>query len=155
MLHKLFNKFNIFFILVSLVFSSCIFIKAVKIQKIEKIEVSKLSLTSAILNLYLKIDNPNIFKIRITDIDLDVMIENEHIGSIQETEDIELQANSEQVVIVKLNVSFSNVISKAFRIVKLLSRQDANIKLTGTIQTKSFIITKTIHIEEEDLVSLF
>lgn len=155
MSNKLINKSSLIILLSSFVISSCIFIKPVKINKIEKIEVSKLSVSSAKLNLHLKIDNPNFVKIKITNIDLDVLIENEHIGSIQETEEIELQANSEQIVIVKLNVSFTNVISKAFRIVKLLSRSDANIKLTGTIKTKSFIITKTIHIDEEDFVSLF
>lgn len=155
MSNKLINKSSLIILLSSFVISSCIFIKPVKINKIEKIEVSKLSVSSAKLNLHLKIDNPNFVKIKITAIDLDVLIENEHIGSIQETEEIVLQANSEQIVIVKLNVSFTNVISKAFRIVKLLSRSDANIKLTGTIQTKSFIITKTIHIDEEDFVSLF
>ncbi len=155
MLLQLFNKKNIIFTAILVLFNSCIFLKPVEIKNIEKIHIVKLSVTSAKLNLHLIIDNPNIVKITIADIDLDVLIENERIGTIQEIDEIEIQAKSGENVIVKLNVSFSNVFSKALRIVKLLSKPDVKIKLKGTITTKSFLFTKTINIDEEDIVSLF
>lgn len=138
-----------------LVFSSCTFIKPVQITKIKSVQIEKLSVSSAKLNLEIQIENPNPVKITVTDIMLKVKAENELLGTINETDNIIIAPKSHETIKVKLNVSFSNVISKAFKIVKILSGSDAEISLNGTIQTKAFFIKRTIDINEEDVVSLF
>ncbi|NOZ47082.1 MAG: LEA type 2 family protein [Chlorobi bacterium] len=138
-----------------LLLPSCLFVKPVKINKIEKIEILTLSTSSAKLNLYLKINNPNFIKIKVTDIDLRVLIDKEQIGSIEEIEDFLIPANTEQEVIVKLNISFNNIFGKALKIIKLLSKSDARVQIEGNMVIKSFIISKTIEINEENVVSLF
>jgi len=131
-------------ILLAFAISSCIFIKPVEISRIEKIDVENLSLSNAKLKLSLKINNPNFVKIKITDINLDVFVRDEKIGKIEETDSFEIKANKNENIDVQLNVSFSNLITKAYRIIKLLSGSDAKIKLKGTIGTKALFFSREI-----------
>ena len=149
------NKIGFVIVFLSFVISACVFIKPVHIAEIKSIQIEKLSVSSAKLELNLEIENPNFVNIKITGIDLDVSIENESLGKINDLEEFEIPANSNEIVKVKLDVSFSNFFAKALKIVKLLSQSDAKVKLSGTIETKAFFINKKIKVDEEDIVSLF
>lgn len=149
------NKIGFVIVFFSFVFNACVFIKPVHIAEIKSIQIEKLSVSSAKLELNLEIENPNFVNIKITGIDLDVSIENESLGKINDLEEFEIPANSNEIVKVKLDVSFSNFFAKALKIVKLLSQSDAKVKLSGTIETKAFFINKKIKVDEEDIVSLF
>ena len=149
------NKIGFVIVFFSFVISACVFIKPVHIAEIKSIQIEKLSVSSAKLELNLEIENPNFVNIKITGIDLDVSIENESLGKINDLEEFEIPANSNEIVKVKLDVSFSNLFAKALKIVKLLSQSDAKVKLSGTIETKAFFINKKIKVDEEDIVSLF
>ena len=149
------TKTVISLIIITFLFNSCIFIKPVQLTEIISIQIDKLSVSSAKMELNISIENPNFIDIKITSIDLDVFIENELLGKITEIEDFEIPANSNEDIKVKLDVSFSNLFSKAFKIVNILSQSDAKVKLSGVIETKALFVNKKIEVNEEDMVSLF
>ena len=142
-------------LIVILSLTSCVFIKPVKITEIKSIQIENISMSSAKLMLKLNIENTNFIKLKVSDINLDVHIEDELLGEINEISSFVIPANSDEQIDVKLEVKFSGMLSKSFRIIKLLSKPNAKIKLDGTITARSFGFKKVVDINEENIVSLF
>ena len=102
------------------------------------------------------INNPNNFKFKVTDIDLDINLNGTDLGKVKELKNIKIPANSNETHTFLVEVEFSKVLAGSLNILGSLMKKDkAKVKLKGKIHVKSFMIGKTIDVNLDKPVKMF
>lgn len=150
-----FLKHSLLLVLLSIISVSCFEIKPVEVGDIQGIRINKLSGKSISLDVLLPINNPNTFKFKITDINLDIVINNVNLGKVKNIDKVTVPARSNQIYSFLVEVEFSKILTGAISLFKYLMESQAKVKLTGHIKVRAFFISKTIKVNEEKTVKLF
>ena len=104
--------------------------------------------------LYLKINNPNSFKIKINEIDLELTLNSWEVGEVTSNEELILKPNSEDVYPVPVNIDIDNVLTGGVALISLFSSDKATVKVLGELKAKAFFVSKIIKIDETKEISL-
>ncbi len=150
--YKMKNKLKFLLIpLMVMFFGSCM--QEVTLSELENIKIEKNS-NSLDIVLYLKINNPNAFKIKVQEINVDLTLNSWEVGEVISKEEFVLKPNSNDVYPVPVNVDFGNILTGGAALISLFSSDKATVKILGDIKAKAFFISKTIKIDETKEVSL-
>ena len=146
------NKIKYLFVPLLMVFlGSCV--QEVTLSEVENVKIEKNSNSLDVI-LYLKINNPNSFKIKIKKIDLDLTLNSWEVGEVISNEELILDPNSEDVYAVSVNVDIDNVITGGIALISLFSKDKATVKVVGELKAKAFFVSKIIKIDEIKEISL-
>lgn len=132
----------------------CIDVKPVKVGDIEGIKINEMTKTSVTLELMIPIENPNNFKFKITDVDLDISLNGTKLGKVREIKKITVPANSSEVHSFCVEVEFSKILAGSLDLLSTLMKKKADLDLKGTIKAKAFMISKKIDINVSKPVDL-
>lgn len=141
----------IFFILLS----GCAQINEIDIKGIKDVKFRGLKKNTILLNFDVEIDNPNVRKISVVEIDFKAWLNDRELGSFRVTEPIKLTPCSRQTYTVPAEIEL-RTIADAFRLTtsgsldKLLDR----LEVEGKVRGKSFPIRKTFRIERQSLKNI-
>lgn len=131
--------------LIAVFFSSCV--KDVTFSELENIKLEKTS-NSVDIVLYLRIENPNFFKIKVQEVNVDLTLNSWEVGEITITDEFELAPNSNEVYPVPIEVDFGNMLTGGAAIISLFSSDKATVKIIGELKAKAMFMKKTIPIDE-------
>ena len=146
------NKIKYFLPLIMVLFlGSCM--QEITLTEVENIEIEQNS-NSLDVVLYLKINNPNSFKIKVQEINVDLTLNSWEVGQVTSNEEFVLKPNSEDVYPVPVNVDFGNILTGGAALISLFSSDKASVKVFGDLKAKAFFITKTVKIDETKEISL-
>ncbi len=141
-----------FFIpLIMLFLTSCM--QEVTLSEVENVKIDKNSNGLEVV-LHLKIKNPNSYKIKINEIDLDLTLNSWEVGEVTSNEEIILKPNSEDVYPVPVNIDIDNTITGGIALISLFSSDKATVKVVGELKAKAFFVSKIIKIDETKEISL-
>jgi LEA14-like dessication related protein len=140
-------------LLVPVLFSSCIVVEDVTVDEITSFKVKNMTADKAELEVGLLIDNPNAFKIKVTDADLDIYMNRKKVGTAKLIKNIGIPKISSDVHQVFLSCDFNE------NALPTSSRRSIYVKIKGTIRGKAFGIPKTLDVSftekiDPDLLSL-
>ena len=137
--------FLLFFVAVFL--SACGQPKELVYQDVENFKVQQIADNKAAISLDIRLYNPNNYKIKLKDADIDVFVNDNHIGTVRKEEKIEIPKNDTCLVPVILNVDLKGLLPNALQLV--LSNGIADIKLSGTVKAGRHGIFITVPINYE------
>lgn len=116
-----------------------------------KAETNKSLFTKLVLDLYLEIKNPSSFSGSLKGVKLDLLVNNNSLGSINSTETQILQPNGTTTVIVQAGVNSLQLIGNIAAVYKAIrDKKSVGFRIVGDVYT-SF---GTNHIDVYKLVSL-
>lgn len=149
-----------FFLLSSILFTSCVNYDQVEIKEIKEVKLISFSEKGLIVDSKVKISNPNIFDIKIVDSKLDVIVQGKPIGTTKIDGKLTLPSKSEDFHTLRLKSSFKDLGKNALANLIAITTNNSNrvdFKFEGYIVGKVFIIKRKVEINHEDstLLKLF
>lgn len=150
------TKLKILGIIVILFISAILFVivKPVNIGKIKDIEVNYGKNANLSVDVSIPVENPNFLTYKVKSVNLDIAINKNKIGKIQEFSEITITPFSEQNYPLTAKISFGNMLLGAFSVMKSLSDNQADVTVTGTVEVESLFISKTIEVNHNQKIKL-
>lgn len=138
----------VIFILISTLTFSCY--KPLEFSEIDSTNI-KLGNNQNALTITVKVKNPNFFKIKVVQADLNVYLNDKFFAQIKDDFNITISPNSNSEIDIPLNLDIGNLISNAGTLMNLFSNKDqTTYRITGTITGKTFFGKKKIPIDQQE-----
>lgn len=119
--------------------------------KFNKAETNKTLYTKLVMDLYLEIKNPSAFQGTVKGVKLDLMVNNNNLGSINTTSTQIIQPNGTTTVIVQAGINSLQLLGNIANVYKAIrDKKDISFRVVGDVYT-SF---GTNHIDVTKSVSL-
>ncbi|MBI9055573.1 MAG: LEA type 2 family protein [Bacteroidales bacterium] len=138
----------------SLLLSACSVYKSVDIGGVDKVDFKGMVDNKISLQLKVPIKNPNAYKLKITDMDLDVTINGKYLGKMKTSSDIIIPKKSDEVQIFPVDVHVKNMLGTMSMFYKLRKMKNVEMQIVGTMKVKALMRSKTIDISEKQTISL-
>lgn len=148
---KIATKLNILFIFLALSLTSCY--KEVEFVSLESAKLDIKDNTGYII-LTAKMHNPNFYSIQIEKSDIDVFINNNHLGLISSDQNIKLPANKETIIEIPIAVNLLDLVLNIPNIWSLFRQDEITLKFYGTINGKTLFGSKQFKIAEDKTIFL-
>lgn len=134
---------------------SCNSYKEVKINKIERVGVKKFSVSEIEFFVELQIENPNNYKISITDGDLDLYIKDKKIGKTILQNKLILPKKSNEIHEILISTPLKDALSGTIPLVLgVIGKKNIFIHVQGEIKAKAKGIAKKIPVDFKENVAL-
>jgi len=141
-------KYIMFFLLFTgIVFSAQAQPKGLVYIDVENFNMVRVAKGQAEITLGIRMYNPNNFKIKLKDGDIDVFIDDNRLGKVQGVDKFEVPKEDTCVIPVVLYVDLKAALPNALNLV--LNNGIANVKLDGTVKAgrHGIFITVPVHYE--------
>lgn len=146
------KKLILLFTLVPLLMS-CTKFDNVEISEIDRVNFKGFENNNIKLELRLKIDNPNKFKIVVDNMDLKVYVNNSYLGRISSDEKISIARKSNQFYEINTNVRLANIFTGFSVFSKVQNQGKANIKVEGQVSGHTIFWKKTIDVSQSQSIN--
>lgn len=146
------NKITLQLVSLILLLSSCNVYKSVDVGEINDIRFRGMVDNKINLDLKVPIKNPNNFKLKIKDLDLDISLNGKYIGKMRNDTLIVIPSNYEGISTFPVEIQVDNILSSAMMFYKLKNAKQVEILIEGKIIAKSFLYRKTIKVSEKQIV---
>ncbi|MBA7522518.1 hypothetical protein ES705_14637 [subsurface metagenome] len=135
-----------------ILFTSCSNFSEIYVGEVREFTVKGFEDNALVVTAAIPVTNPTLYKIRITEIDLKVYMNNQYLGKIHSIEQLVLPAKSDETYNMDLNVRVVNLFGAALTMINLKKGQKINFRMEGTITARSVLVKKRIEIHEERIV---
>ena len=140
-------------LLFCLLFTAGCNVNEVEIGDIERMSFEGFDDNGLGIKVMLPVQNPNNFSFVITKIDIDININGQDLGTVNDISKIRIPANSEQSHPVTFNIDLSGgLLGGGLAMLKLYRAPVLNVKLKGEIKVRSFLVSKKITINEKVVI---
>lgn len=144
------------------VFTACILLiscgyKEVELKEIQSVKLEEFSSDGLIVKSKVVIYNPNSFKIKVSNSNIDIFLKNQAIGSAKIDNAVTLAANSteEHTIIFKSEYKDLNTTALPMLIgLTAFGNKELDFKFKGTVTGKVFLFTKKVEIEHQEKIRL-
>jgi len=127
------KQLSFFLLFITIVISACGQPKGIAYLDVENFKIQQIENNKAAISLDIRLYNPNSYKLKLKDADIDVFINGNHIGKVQQAVDkYEVPKEDTCLVPVILDVDMQNILGNALQIV--LANGIADVKLSGTVK---------------------
>jgi LEA14-like dessication related protein len=138
--------FAIFFTII-VAFSSCKF-KEVEFKKVESFKLLKTDNKGAIVELFILLKNPNNMSITVSDLDMNVMVNQTNIGKINLEQKVKINARSEKAHRFVIKANYSDIAVGGFSsLLSIIMSKKVNISCNGNIKAKALGVSKTMPVD--------
>ena len=151
--NKQFAKVSFLLLFFVIFLTSCM--QEVKIGELEGVSVEKNSDDELGIVLFMRIDNPNLFKVKIKKIDMKITLNTWHLGKVESEKTIVIPANSNDIQEIPVKVEISNLLTGGAALISILTSDKVDILLYGDIEVRALFKSKTFKIDEDKEVELF
>lgn len=134
--------------------SSCNAYKSVDIGDVSNVNFKGMVDNKISLELSVPVTNPNGYKIKIKDMDLDVTINGKYLGKMRNTREIVIPSKSDEVHVFPVDIQVSNILASMSSLYKMRKAKSFEMQIEGKIKVKAFLRGKTIEVSEKQSVSL-
>ncbi len=146
------NVANLTILLIFLTFSSTSCIKNVEFVEIESVNVG-IENFDGVFTFFVKIYNPNSFRINIAESNIDIYMNNKYIGNLTTDNKIKIKAQKNSVIELPVKIKMVDFITNVPNALKILKSQEAVFKFEGTLVGKCCFAKKEIKINETKRLS--
>lgn len=146
---NLLSRFSLLLVLpLTLMLSGC-GLKPIVPKGIQDIKFLKLDPMQGVvvLELGMKIDNPNGIAFTLFGSELDIKIGNTPLGKVTVNEKVKIKRKMEDVYRVKVNAKLADVIRGIPALIKVIAQKQTNVEVKGWIKAGTLGMRKTIPID--------
>jgi LEA14-like dessication related protein len=147
-------KYLTIFTIAVFILTSCN-IKDVEVGKIESVSIKELTKEHISLELMVPVKNNNDFSFTISDVNLDLSLNNVALGKVNKTSKLKIPANSNSVHPFEVEIKFSKLADNPLSLFSSLISNKIGLKAKGYIKARKFLIWKKYPIDENQSVKLF
>ena len=146
---KSFAKISIIVLMITFL-NSCY--KQVEFVELKSADFSTSNSKGEIM-LHIKISNPNFYAIKLKESDLDIYLNDTHIGKIDDKLSINIPANSDEIIDIPLTIGIADILFNFGNLKDFATNKEVTVKVKGTVTGKALFFTKTMEINKEtDLI---
>jgi LEA14-like dessication related protein len=146
-------RFLLTLLLVS-VLVSCSF-QELELIKMESINLTKMSAEEIELQLTARVKNPNGYKVAIVDSDLEIYVNDQHVGKARIKNKVKFPANETSSQLIVLSNKPGNMLSAGFSsLMALFSSNSMKITVKGRVKGRAGVVGKNIDIEFTERIKL-
>ena len=127
-------------------FSSCLEFDDVKFKGVESIKFPKIDQNELLIDLSLKLDNPNTYKIKIKPSVLDVYIGGVLMGQVQIDKKLVIKKKQENSYSTQLVCKLEDGV--LFSLMKFATMKEISVRFKGRIKGSVYGINKKVDIDE-------
>jgi LEA14-like dessication related protein len=138
-----------FLLLVIVLFqlSSCTF-KEVEFKKVESFKLLKTDNKGATVELFILLKNPNKMAITVSDLDMQVMVNQTNLGRINLAEKVKINAKSEKAHRFVVEAKYSDIAVGGFSsLLSIIMSKKVNLSCNGSIKAKALGVSKTMPVD--------
>ena len=132
----------IYILLVSLLTVSCSF-QSLEISEFRNFEIVEFKDNVVTLKANIVVNNPNAVKLKISDADFDLKINEKKVGHLSQMDKIVLPARTKKEYPVTEKFELTNLENGLFSLIQIVNRRDSKLSVTGSVVGKSFLYRKT------------
>lgn len=140
--------FVIILLFFPLIFSGCLRFENIEIANIKDVTYQEFKDNVLKLAITTTINNPNPFKVKIKDANMDMMFGDQVLGNVTQVEHVEFAGRTQKDYTIHIAIEMKDVMSNLAALFRILMNQSSRISLSGSIQVKSFLYSKTFHIDK-------
>lgn len=137
-----------------IILSSCNVYKSVDIGSIENVNFKGMVDNKISLELQVPVTNPNGYKIKIKEMDLDVTINGKYLGKMKNADEIIIPAKSSDIQIFPVDIHVKNILTSMSSLYKIRKSKSFEMQIEGTIKVKALLNSKTIKVSEKQSVTI-
>lgn len=139
-------------ILLALFTGACAPYSEVKIGDVKEVHLHSLGLKKATMDVSLEIENPNHKKFDITEVSVELYIEEERAGMLNTVDKVQILPQSKEVYEFPVEIAFESILETGIMFMKVLKKKEVNITLQGYIKVRAFPLSRKIPVNEKYLV---
>ena len=133
--------------------SSCKIYQDVDVIEVENVIFNEFDNEGAEAEVWLKIKNPNAYKVVLTDSDVDLYFEGNHLGKVQLVENMVVPKKSLSTQIMKVEVEYNNMETLMGNIFTLLFKENFLLEAKGQETGKALFVSKKVAIDFKDTLT--
>ena len=128
-------------------FSGCSNFEDITLVRIKDVTYQEFKGTTLRLVLTITVNNPNRFTVKIKNANMDLRLKERVIGTVTQIEQVELAKRSQQDYKVILSIEMKDLLTNLVGLFRVLMNDTKNLSLSGTVHVKSFLYSKTFHVD--------
>ena len=139
------KHFFIILFFMALLFSGCSY---EEVQLIGIKDVTYQEFNGSVLRLAITatVNNPNRYNVKIKNANMDLRLNEKVIGTVAQMEQIDLASRKQQDYKIQVSIEMKDILSNMLSLYRVLMNEPKNLNLSGTIQVKSFLYSKTFQV---------
>jgi len=142
------KKFLIIILLsLPLLFSGCFGYEEIKVSNVKDVTYQEFKGNTLRLAITVLVDNPNYFSVKIKNADMDLRLNDRVIGAVSQVEQIVLDGRTKKDYKVHISIEMKDMLSNFVNLSRVLMNEPQKLNLSGTIQVKSFLYSKTFQVD--------
>jgi LEA14-like dessication related protein len=145
--------FPTFFFAALLSLSSCKIYQDVDVIEVENVVFNEFDDEGAEAEVWLKIKNPNAYKVVLTDSDIDLYFEGKLLGKVQLVENMEVPKKSLSTQVMKVEVGFDNMEELMGNILTFLFKDNFVLEAKGYVKGKALFVAKKVDINFKETLT--
>jgi LEA14-like dessication related protein len=127
--------------------SSCKF-KEVEFKKVDSFKLLNTDNKGATVELFILLKNPNKMAITVSDLDMQVMVNQTNIGKIKLAEKVKLAAQSEKSHRFVIKANYSDIAVGGFSsLLSIIMSKKVNLSCSGIITARAMGVSKTMPVD--------
>lgn len=131
--------------------NSCFEFEEIQFKGIESVKMPKMDNKEILVDLTLKIENPNNYKIKVKPSSLNVLVADKMIGTIFLDEKVVLKKKSEHAYSTQLRLKLED--GAFFSLVKYVMMEEVKVQFKGKVKGSVYGITKKIDVDQVKMVN--
>jgi len=139
--------FIITLLFLPLLFSGCSSYEEIRVTKIKDVTYEELKGKMLRLAILATVDNPNYFNVKIKNANMDLRLNDRIIGKVTQVEQIELAGRKQKDYKIQVSIELNDMMSNLISLSRVLMNEPRNLNLSGTVHVKSFLYSKTFHVD--------
>ena len=130
-----------------LLFSGCFSYEEIKVLNVKDVTYQEFKGNVLRLAITATVDNPNYFNVKIKNADMDLRLNDRVIGTVMQVEQIVLEGRTQKDYKVHISIEMKDMLSNFIGISRVLMNEPQKLNLSGTVQVKSFLYSKTFQVD--------
>ena len=140
---------------VALLLGSCIKYEQVEVIGVEDVTMNKFSTSGVEVEISIRVNNPNNYKITIVNSDLDIYVKGKRAGKAKITNRIVIPKNSRDVHKIKVKANYNELMGALTgNILGLLTGGSTELRIKGEITAKAKMLRKKFPVDFKKRVDL-
>jgi LEA14-like dessication related protein len=133
-----------------LILNSCMDFQMVKFNGIQDFKMPKMDEKEILLNLGLKIDNPNKFNLKIKPSQVKVFVEEKFMGTVRLDNKIKFIKRSEGIYDTKIRIKLEK--GAFFSLMKYTLKKEIPVRFEGVVKGSVYGITKRVKVNQTQVL---
>jgi LEA14-like dessication related protein len=142
-----------FFAGLIMMLQSCAVYKEVEVKEILDINILEMNNDGADCEIFLNVENPNNYKITLTESEVDLFFESKFLGHVELVENLVLPKKSVSTVKMKCKADYESLQQVLGNVITLLFKTEYVMEGKGFVKGKALLVGKKFPVEFKEKIS--